>query len=207
MRYSINGDSAQNLKQGLTLGGFCVHHLKNIQQVTGLSWSTLMYGDTNLFSLILSSFPPISTRGQLLTISKNMCCTSPTPWTGSLLALNTNVYLCYKLKWTIPDSSVCTTEINIVTFTIRRRSQLLPTYGYMKMNTICHWKKINILPRPGIEPGTFRSSVWRSPSWAISALLAVWSAPYSSGETIGVVPVWTNFSIQKGNIVTAKPEV
>ena len=26
------------------------------------------------------------------------------------------------------------------------------------------------LPRPGIEPGTFRSSVWRSPNWAISAV-------------------------------------
>ena len=26
------------------------------------------------------------------------------------------------------------------------------------------------LPRPGIEPGTFRSSVWRSPNWAIAAL-------------------------------------
>ena len=26
------------------------------------------------------------------------------------------------------------------------------------------------LPRPGIEPGTFRSSVWRSPNWAISAM-------------------------------------
>ena len=25
------------------------------------------------------------------------------------------------------------------------------------------------MPRPGIEPGTFRSSVWRSPNWAISA--------------------------------------
>ena len=38
-----------------------------------------------------------------------------------------------------------------------------------------------ILPRPGIiqsscepsgfEPGTFRSSVWRSPNWAISAAM------------------------------------
>ena len=26
------------------------------------------------------------------------------------------------------------------------------------------------LPPPGIEPGTFRSSVWRSPNWAIAAL-------------------------------------
>ena len=26
------------------------------------------------------------------------------------------------------------------------------------------------MPRPGIEPGTFRSSVWRSPNWAIAAL-------------------------------------
>ena len=26
------------------------------------------------------------------------------------------------------------------------------------------------LPRPGIEPGTFKSSVWRSPNWAIAAL-------------------------------------
>ena len=26
-----------------------------------------------------------------------------------------------------------------------------------------------IMPRPGIEPGTFRSSVWRSPNWAIGA--------------------------------------
>ena len=25
------------------------------------------------------------------------------------------------------------------------------------------------MPRPGIEPGTFRSSVWRSPNWAIAA--------------------------------------
>ena len=27
------------------------------------------------------------------------------------------------------------------------------------------------MPRPGIEPGTFRSSVWRSPSWAIAAVV------------------------------------
>lgn len=27
------------------------------------------------------------------------------------------------------------------------------------------------MPSPGIEPGTFRSSVWRSPSWAIKASL------------------------------------
>ena len=25
------------------------------------------------------------------------------------------------------------------------------------------------VPRPGIDPGTFRSSVWRSPNWAIAA--------------------------------------
>ena len=25
--------------------------------------------------------------------------------------------------------------------------------------------------KPGIEPGTFRSSVWRSPNWAFSAYL------------------------------------
>ena len=29
------------------------------------------------------------------------------------------------------------------------------------------------MPRPGIEPGTFRSSVWRSPNWAISAVYVV----------------------------------
>ena len=42
-------------------------------------------------------------------------------------------------------------------------------------------KEKKILPRPGIiqsscelsgfEPGTFRSSVWRSPNWAISAAM------------------------------------
>ena len=42
-------------------------------------------------------------------------------------------------------------------------------------------KRKKILPRPGIiqsscelsgfEPGTFRSSVWRSPNWAISAAM------------------------------------
>ena len=32
-------------------------------------------------------------------------------------------------------------------------------------------KEINMLPKPGIEPRTFRSSVWRSPNWAISAYL------------------------------------
>ena len=26
------------------------------------------------------------------------------------------------------------------------------------------------MPSPGIEPGTFRSSVWRSPNWAIEAI-------------------------------------
>ena len=32
-------------------------------------------------------------------------------------------------------------------------------------------------PRPGIEPGTFRSSVWRSPNWATTASLP--RLPYS----------------------------
>ena len=42
-------------------------------------------------------------------------------------------------------------------------------------------KRKKVLPRPGIiqsscelsgfEPGTFRSSVWRSPNWAISAAM------------------------------------
>ena len=30
------------------------------------------------------------------------------------------------------------------------------------------------VPKPGIEPGTFRSSVWRSPNWAISAAEITW---------------------------------
>ena len=44
-------------------------------------------------------------------------------------------------------------------------------------------RKKKILPRPGIiqsscelsgfEPGTFRSSVWRSPNWAISAAMQI----------------------------------
>ena len=32
------------------------------------------------------------------------------------------------------------------------------------------------MPRPGIEPGTFRSSVWRSPNWAIAACKNVYSS-------------------------------
>ena len=32
------------------------------------------------------------------------------------------------------------------------------------------WRSRKDLPRPGIEPGTFRSSVWRSPNWAIAAI-------------------------------------
>ena len=30
-----------------------------------------------------------------------------------------------------------------------------------------------LMPRPGIEPGTFRSSVWRSPNWAIAAVESI----------------------------------
>ena len=30
---------------------------------------------------------------------------------------------------------------------------------------------MNMMPKPGIEPATFRFSVWRSPNWAISAYL------------------------------------
>ena len=33
------------------------------------------------------------------------------------------------------------------------------------------WRKMNMQPKPVIEPGTLRSSVWRSPNWAISAYL------------------------------------
>ncbi len=36
-------------------------------------------------------------------------------------------------------------------------------------------KRVSIvLPPPGIEPGTFRSSVWRSPSWAIAAYIYIY---------------------------------
>ena len=38
----------------------------------------------------------------------------------------------------------------------------------------CHRHKER-MPRPGIEPGTFRSSVRRSPNWAIAAMLQIWS--------------------------------
>ena len=31
------------------------------------------------------------------------------------------------------------------------------------------WRLKQKVPTPGIEPGTFRSSVWRSPNWAIAA--------------------------------------
>ena len=33
------------------------------------------------------------------------------------------------------------------------------------------WRKTKDLPRTGIEPVTFRSSVWRSPNWAIAAFM------------------------------------
>ena len=38
------------------------------------------------------------------------------------------------------------------------------------------------MPRPGIEPGTFRSSVWRSPNWAIAAL--IFPSSTTRGEAI-----------------------
>ena len=34
-------------------------------------------------------------------------------------------------------------------------------------------KEMNMSPKPGIEPGTFRSSVWRFTNWAISADLCL----------------------------------
>ena len=40
-----------------------------------------------------------------------------------------------------------------------------------------HWSQLTAfwgaskMPRPGIGPGTFRSSVWRSPNWAIAAIV------------------------------------
>ena len=36
--------------------------------------------------------------------------------------------------------------------------------------TLYHWAIPPSMPKPGFEPGTFRSSVWRSPNWAIWAL-------------------------------------
>ena len=52
--------------------------------------------------------------------------------------------------------------------------------GHVRKKTMSHTgkrtgtktlqKSKRTVPSPGIEPGTFRSSVWRSPNWAISAL-------------------------------------
>ena len=42
------------------------------------------------------------------------------------------------------------------------------------------------LPPPGIEPGTFRSSVWRSPSWAIAAgHIWLWNIIHGRGQKVG----------------------
>ena len=40
---------------------------------------------------------------------------------------------------------------------------------YQQLRTFALYKKKESVPPPGIEPGTFRSSVWRSPNWAIAA--------------------------------------
>ena len=75
-------------------------------------------------------------------------------------------------------------------------------------NTFCFslgiLKKEKALPRPGIiqspcglsgfEPGTFRSSVWRSPNWAISADVQVGENLffYFQRRIVSLAKIWIN---------------
>lgn len=59
-----------------------------------------------------------------------------------------------------------------------------PTCGAIVLSTYFERPMVAIMPRPGIEPGTFRSSVWRSPNWAKSASVA-----YDS-KIINHITIW-----------------
>ena len=85
------------------------------------------------------------------------------------LDCNTVIYFC------------CTLEVCIFNFVIdtprkqRCKNALQaspiapsPSAGGTKINQVKCWS-VRKMPRPGIEPGTFRSSVWHSPNWAIAA--------------------------------------
>ena len=43
------------------------------------------------------------------------------------------------------------------------------------------------MPPPGIEPGTFRSSVWRSPNWAIAAIVTQGNASKFNSRSMNFI--------------------
>ena len=68
---------------------------------------------------------------------------------------------------------------------------------------LCHWAKhpkeyiIVIMPPPGIEPGTPRSSVWCSPSWAKEANCYIYFNPrpgFEPGSAMWETAILTNWT-------------
>ena len=70
------------------------------------------------------------------------------------------------------------------------RRQLLPWLDIrFRLRTNNLWGKVRekCMPRPGIEPRTFRSSVWRSPNWAIAAIVTQGNASKFNSRSMNFI--------------------
>ena len=77
------------------------------------------------------------------------------------------------------------------------KKDILQWHRFWKLNIVqkkLNWSYEKELPRLGIEPRTFRSSVWRSPNWAITAHIKLDMNVniLSMNQDLGVIKITSN---------------